>query len=112
MLSRMMFVSSSVPETVSGGINGGKVDGPAINAAPGAAKSVWTTLGRATKSNAVLGPKVTWIAPPISLPRRLNAGCGDWIAMAFAASTSGTGPAAGGAHGTPPQVEPELAKPL
>src|SRR5262249_34089158 len=112
MLSRMMFVSSSVPETVSGGINGGKVDGPAINAAPGAAKSVSTTLGKETKSNAVVGPKLRLNAPPVSLPRKLNAGCCDWIAMAFAASTSGNGPVAAGAHGTPPQVAPELAEPL
>src|SRR5262249_52290075 len=112
MLSRMMFVSSSVPDTVSGGINGGKVDGPAINPAPGAAKSDWTVFGKATKSNAVVGPKVRLSAPPVSLPRKLNTGCWDWIAIAFAASTSGTGPAAAGAHGTPPQVAPELAKPL
>src|SRR5215467_5839056 len=108
MLSRMMFVSSSVPETVSGGIGGG----PAINAAPGAAKSVSSTLGRETKSNAVVGPKLRLNAPPVSLPRKLNAGCCDWIAMAFAASTSGNGPAVAGAQGTPPQVAPELATPL
>src|SRR5262245_34727490 len=86
--SRMKFVWSSTADTVSG------FPGPALKGANGiAAKLVFRT----SKLRADGVPK-------------LCAG-GAGMALASPASTSGFGPIACGAQGTPPQRAPELATP-